>query len=79
MAFHVACGEGGMATNLDQFGPALKLPWTRLEAPELTRELRDRMVEGCEEASAGQHFTDMAAERDRAIVAVLKAIEKSQH
>ena len=22
MAFHVACGEGGMATNLDQFGPA---------------------------------------------------------
>ena len=22
MAFHVACGEGGMANNLDQFGPA---------------------------------------------------------
>ena len=38
MAFHVACGAGGMATNLDQFGPALKLPWTRLEAPELTKE-----------------------------------------
>ncbi|MEM8581662.1 MAG: 3-hydroxyacyl-CoA dehydrogenase NAD-binding domain-containing protein, partial [Pseudomonadota bacterium] len=33
MAFHVACGEGGMATNLDQFGPALKWPWTRLNAP----------------------------------------------
>ena len=30
LAFHVACGEGGMATNLDQFGPALELPWTRL-------------------------------------------------
>ena len=30
MAFHVACGEGGMATNLDQFGPALKWPWTNL-------------------------------------------------
>ena len=46
MAFHVACGTGGMATNLDQFGPALKLPWTRLEAPELTKNLRDRMVDG---------------------------------
>ena len=78
MAFHVACGEGGMATNLDQFGPALKLPWTRLEAPELTRELRDRMVEGCEQASSGRHFTDMAAERDRAIVAVLQAIAKAK-
>ena len=35
MVFHVGGGEGGMAYNLDQFGPALKLPWTRLEAPEL--------------------------------------------
>ncbi len=78
MAFHVACGEGGMATNLDQFGPALKLPWTRLDAPELTRELRDRMVEGCEQAARGRHFTDMAAERDRAIVAILQAIAQTK-
>ena len=51
MAFHVACGEGGMATNLDQFGPALQLPWTRLKAPELTQELRDKMVNGCKDMS----------------------------
>lgn len=78
MAFHVACGEGGMATNLDQFGPALKWPWTRLEAPELTQELRDRMVDGCNEIAAGRHFTDMAAQRDREIVAVLNAIRASR-
>lgn len=74
MAFHVACGEGGMATNLDQFGPALKLPWTRLEAPELTRELRDRMVDGCNEIAGSSGFEQMAAQRDRQIVAVLNAI-----
>jgi carnitine 3-dehydrogenase len=74
MAFHVACGEGGMATNLDQFGPALKLPWTRLEAPELTQELRDRMVDGCNIEAAGRHFEDLAAERDRAIVGILQAV-----
>ena len=78
MAFHVACGEGGMATNLDQFGPALKLPWTRLVAPELTKELRDRMVDGCNEIAAGRHFEDMAAERDRAIVGVLKAVKAAR-
>jgi carnitine 3-dehydrogenase len=78
MAFHVACGEGGMATNLDQFGPALKLPWTRLEAPELTQELRDRMVDGCNEIAGDRHFEDMAAERDRAIVGVLKAIRAAK-
>jgi carnitine 3-dehydrogenase len=73
MAFHVACGAGGMATNLDQFGPALKLPWTRLEAPELTQELRDAMVDGCNAMTEGKDFEDMAADRDRRIVAILKA------
>ncbi len=78
MAFHVACGEGGMATNLDQFGPALKWPWTRLDAPELTQELRDRMVDGCNAIAAGRHFTDMATQRDREIVAVLNAIRNAR-
>ncbi|MBI1383728.1 MAG: 3-hydroxybutyryl-CoA dehydrogenase [Rhizobiales bacterium] len=78
MAFHVACGAGGMATNLDQFGPALKLPWTRLEAPELTAELRNRMVDGCNAIAGDRHFKDMAAERDRAIVGVLKAVRAAR-
>lgn len=77
MAFHVACGEGGMATNLDQFGPALKLPWTRLKAPELTKDLRDKMVDGCAEMAGDQHFEKMAEDRDKKIVAVLNAIKSS--
>ncbi|MCG6559148.1 3-hydroxyacyl-CoA dehydrogenase NAD-binding domain-containing protein [Ruegeria sp. 1NDH52C] len=78
MAFHVACGAGGMATNLDQFGPALKLPWTRLQAPELTQELRDRMVDGCNAVAGDRHFADMAAQRDREIVAVLNALREAR-
>jgi carnitine 3-dehydrogenase len=78
MAFHVACGAGGMATNLDQFGPALKLPWTRLEAPELTKELRDRMVDGCNAVAGDRHFEDMAAQRDREIVGVLNALRQAR-
>lgn len=78
MAFHVACGADGMATNLDQFEPALLLPWTRLEAPPLTQELRDRMVDGCNEMAGGRHFEEMAAARDEMIVAILKAIQESQ-
>ena len=74
MAFHVACGAGGMAANLDQFGPALKLPWTRLEAPKLTRKLRDQMVDGCAEIAAGRDFKELAARRDRQIVGVLRAV-----
>lgn len=78
MAFHVACGAGGMATNLDQFGPALKLPWTRLEAPELTKELRNAMVDGCNDIAGDRGFEEMAAERDRAIVGILKAVRQAK-
>ena len=78
MAFHVACGEGGMANNLDQIGPALKLPWTRLEAPELTKDLRDKMVDGCNTMAKNQHFEDMAAQRDREIVGVLNALRQAR-
>lgn len=78
MAFHVACGAGGMATNLDQFGPALKLPWTRLEAPALTKDLRDRMVDGCNDIAGDRHFEDMAAQRDKEIVAVLRALREAR-
>ena len=75
MAFHVACGEGGMATNLDQFGPALKLPWTRLEAPELDKALREKMVDGCNKMAEGKDFKQMALQRDKAIVSILKALK----
>ena len=78
MAFHVACGAGGMATNLDQFGPALELPWTRLKAPRLTKELRNKMVKGCNEMSKGKDFKDMARQRDKSIIAILKALKESQ-
>ena len=67
-----------MATNLDQFGPALKLPWTRLEAPELTKNLRDRMVDGCNAVAKGQKFEDMVAQRDRKIVSVLNALRQAR-
>ncbi len=75
MAFHVACGEGGMATNLDQFGPSLKLPWSRLAAPELTQELRDRMVDGCNTISGGQSYNELARKRDEGLVAILSALK----
>lgn len=75
LTFHLAGGEGGMAHMLDHFGPSLKSPWTRLEAPELTNELRDAMVKGCEEAADGRSIAELVADRDRAVIAVMRAID----
>jgi carnitine 3-dehydrogenase len=77
LTFHLAGGPGGMAHMLDHFGPALEEPWTRLAAPPLTPELRDRMVEGCAVEAAGRSIAELVRERDRKLVAILKALAAS--
>jgi carnitine 3-dehydrogenase len=74
LTFHLAGGAGGMAHMLDHFGPALEEPWTRLVAPPLTPELRDRMVEGCQAEAAGRSIADLVRERDMKLVAILTAL-----
>jgi carnitine 3-dehydrogenase len=76
LTFHLAGGEGGMAHMLDHFGPSLEAPWTRLKAPELTKHLRDAMVDGCAREADGKSIADLVAERDRAIIAVQEAVAR---
>ena len=74
--FHVGGGEGGMAYCLDQFGPALKLPWTRLVAPELTNELRNAMVDGCVEMTDGADFATLSRKMNDGLVEIAKMRRK---
>jgi carnitine 3-dehydrogenase len=78
LTFHLAGGPGGMAHMLDHFGPALEEPWTRLAAPPLTPELRDRMVEGCAAEATGRSIAELIRERDRQLVAIRKALGRNQ-
>ncbi|ALM43496.1 MULTISPECIES: 3-hydroxyacyl-CoA dehydrogenase NAD-binding domain-containing protein [Streptomyces] len=73
LTFALAGGEGGMAHMLDHFGPSLKSPWTRLEAPELDKELYDAVVAGCDEVADGRSIADLVAERDKGVIDVLRA------
>ncbi|WP_116048547.1 3-hydroxyacyl-CoA dehydrogenase NAD-binding domain-containing protein [Amycolatopsis palatopharyngis] len=78
LTFHLAGGDGGMAHMLDHFGPSLKSPWTRLDAPELTTALRDAMVAGCADEAGERSVADLVAERDRAIIAVQRAVDAAR-
>ena len=77
LTFHLAGGQGGMAHMLDHFGPSLLSPWTRLVAAELTPELRDAVVDGCEREADGRSIDDLVAERDRGVIAVLRALGRA--
>jgi len=74
MNYHLAGGDGGMAHVLDQFGPSLKWPWTRLQAPELTAELRRKLIEGCEEEAAGRSIAEMIRVRDARLISILRIL-----
>ncbi|PFG08774.1 MULTISPECIES: L-carnitine dehydrogenase [unclassified Marinobacter] len=75
MTFHLAGGESGMRHMLEQFGPALKLPWTKLEAPELTDELIEKVVKGSEFQAAGRSVAELDRRRDDFLVELLDLVQ----
>jgi carnitine 3-dehydrogenase len=76
LTFHLAGGPEGMQHMLDHFGPALKEPWTWLEAPELTPELRQRMIDGSNREAAGRSVADLVRQRDHCLIAILEALRE---
>ena len=76
LTFHLAGGKAGMRHMLEQFGPALKLPWTRLKAPTLSNKLIDRLVEGTKKQSRGKSVTKISNIRDDYLVELQKLRKK---
>ncbi|MGA3157692.1 MAG: 3-hydroxyacyl-CoA dehydrogenase NAD-binding domain-containing protein [Steroidobacteraceae bacterium] len=76
MIYHLAGGEPGMRHMLAQFGPCLKWPWTKLEAPELTEQLIDRMVEGTQQQAAGRSIRELERLRDDYLVAIQQVLRQ---
>ncbi len=73
--YRVAGGQAGMKHFLEQFGPCLEWPWTKLmDVPNLDETLIDRIVEQSDEQTAGRTVAQLENERDRNLVALLKAL-----
>ena len=76
LAWHLGGGPGGMRHTIEQFGPALELPWSHMKAPELTDELKQRIVKGCEDESGDRVFSEMERRRDRCLVEIQKVLKE---
>ena len=76
LTFHLAGGKSGMKHMLEQFGPALKLPWTKLKAPNLSRKLISRLVEGTKKQSKGKTVEKISNIRDEYLVELQKLRKK---
>ena len=76
LTFHLAGGKAGMKHMLKQFGPALKLPWTKLKAPKLTKKLSARIIKGTKQQSKGKSIASLSNIRDEYLVNLLKMRKK---
>lgn len=76
LIFHLAGGEGGMGHMLDHFDPNEFASWSKLLAPQITADLRQKMVDGCLAEANGRSITQLQRQRDACLVSVLEAISK---
>ena len=76
LAFHMAGGDAGMRHFMEQFGPALELPWTRLEAPVLTDGLIDKLASGTAQQAGGRTVKELERLRDDCLVSIMEALRR---
>ena len=78
LTFHLAGGQTGMKHMLEQFGPALKLPWTKLKAPKLDAKLKKLMISGTKKQSGKYSIKDLEVQRDIFLIEIMKTLNKYQ-
>ena len=76
LTFHLAGGKAGMKHMLEQFGPALKLPWTKLKAPKLSKKLSLRVINGTRQQAKGKSVETLSKIRDEYLVKLQKLRKK---
>ena len=79
LTFHLAGGKSGMKHMLKQFGPALKLPWTKLKAPKLSKKLFSRVISGTRQQSKGKSVATISKIRDDYLVNLQKLRKKYEN
>ena len=76
LTFHLAGGKMGMAHMLEQFGPALKLPWTKLKAPTLNSKLKNKIIKGTKKQSKNRSVENLSNLRDNFLIDLQKLLSK---
>ena len=76
LTFHLAGGKMGMAHMLEQFGPALKLPWTKLKAPVLSKSLKNKIIQGTKKQSKNKSINNLCNTRDNFLIDLQALLSK---
>ncbi|PPR46815.1 MAG: L-carnitine dehydrogenase [Alphaproteobacteria bacterium MarineAlpha5_Bin9] len=72
----LAGGKGGTKHFINQFGPALKWPWSHMKAPNLNKKIVERFSRGTKKQTNGKSINEIEKIRDDCLVAILKVLKK---
>ncbi|MCY4284627.1 MAG: 3-hydroxyacyl-CoA dehydrogenase NAD-binding domain-containing protein [Thiotrichales bacterium] len=76
--YRVAGGEAGMRHFMEQFGPCLKWPWTKLtDVPDLDEALVDRIAAQSDAQAAGLSIRALERIRDDNLIGIMEALERT--
>ncbi|TNF12452.1 MAG: carnitine 3-dehydrogenase [Rhodobacteraceae bacterium] len=76
--YRIAGGEAGMRHFLQQFGPALAWPWSKLtDVPEMDAELIDTIAAQSDAQSGHLSIRELERLRDGNLVAMMRALKKT--
>ena len=74
--YRIAGGEAGMRHFIEQFGPCLSWPWTKLmDVPDLTEELIDRIADQSDAQSGMYSIRELERHRDANLVGMMRSLK----
>ena len=74
--YRIAGGEAGMRHFIEQFGPCLEWPWTKLmDVPALTDELIDAVADQSDAQSGQYTIRELERARDDNLVTILRGLK----
>lgn len=78
--YRLAGGDAGMAHFIEQFGPTLAFPWTKLmDVPELTPELVKRIADQSDAQSGHTPIRELERVRDDNLVSILRSLKARRY
>lgn len=77
LVYRLAGGEDGMRHFLNQFGPSMEWPWTKLIGPKLTDELVETIARQSDEQAGDTDLRTYERLRDDCLVDLTHALERN--
>ncbi len=78
--YRIAGGEAGMKHFIEQFGPCLSWPWTKLmDVPELTDDLVNQIADQSDAQSGKHTIRELERIRDNNLVTILRGLKAQDY